>query len=270
MSGICMIQKIIRLIPVLWFFVSVAFADLKVGTLNCYFLFDPAKPEKTQLADKGPTQEQYPQKIENLASLIKGLDVIGLQEIASDHEAKDLASKAGAYRVCFVQGKDTYTGQDVAVLVKEDKRIHVISAQRNGKLEGLSKHLVVLLTEGDTRYAILNVHLIRPIGKSADKHEAQLAAIRDWIAATKANDASTVLIVLGDFNEPRKGMLPLSESGQFTGYAPTHLANQEYDHIFTSGTMNAIEIVRPPYPKRSNDHLKMIWTDHFLLKATVP
>jgi endonuclease/exonuclease/phosphatase family metal-dependent hydrolase len=254
----------------LWLFVSVAFADLKVGTLNCYFLFDPAKPEKTRLADKGPTTEQYPKKIGNLTSLITGLDVIGLQEIASGHEAKELAKKAGGYRAWFVQGKDTFTGQDVATLVKEDSQIKVISAQRNSTLEGLSKHLVVLLTEGSTRYAILNVHLIRPIGQNKEKHAAQLKAIEAWVAATKANDANTVIVVLGDFNDSRKGMLPLlSESGSFTGYAPTHLANEAYDWIFTSGKLSAVEIVRPPYPKRPNDDLKMIWTDHYLLKATV-
>jgi uncharacterized protein YfaT (DUF1175 family) len=260
-------RRFVLLAP-LWLFVSVAFADLKVGTLNCYFLFDPSKPEKTQLSDKGPTKEQYPKKIQNLASLITGLDVIGLQEIASDNEAKDLAKKAGTYRAWFVQGKDTFTGQDVAMLVKEDSRIKVISAQRNSALEGLSKHLVVLLTEGSTRYAILNVHLIRPIGQNKEKHAAQLKAIEAWIAATKANDANTVIVVVGDFNDSRKGMLPLSESGALTGYAPTHLANETYDWIFTSGKLSAVEIVRPPYPKRPNDDLKMVWMDHYLVKAT--
>ena len=260
---------LIRIFTLILLLTNAALADLSVSTLNCYFLFDPARPEKTQLADKGPTTEQYPKKIENLSSLIQGLEVIGLQEIGSDKEARDLANKAGKYRVYFVQGKDTFTGQDVATLVKDDSRINVISAQRNAALGSLSKHIVVLLTEGGTRYAILNVHLIRPIGQNKAKHELQLKAIESWIAATKSSDSQTVIIVLGDFNETRKAMLPLQETGELTAYAPTHLASENYDHIFTSGRLKAVEIIRPPYAKRPSDDAKMIWTDHFLVKANI-
>lgn len=262
-------RLILSVFAAFWLLVSSALADLKIGTLNCYFLFDPGRPEKTQLKDKGPTAEQYIKKTENLASLMKDLDVVALQEIGGEGEARDEARLAGDYKVCFVQGKDTFTGQDVAVLVKPDARIKVLSVQRNQALESLSKHVVVILTEGGKRYAILNVHLIRPIGTSAEKHARQLAAISEWIADVRNRDPQTVIVVMGDFNNTKPALPLAGNSDEKTGHAPTHLVNQAFDHIFTSGKLSEVEIVRPPYPKRPNDDLKMLWTDHYLLKASV-
>jgi len=64
-------------------------------------------------------------------------------------------------------------------------------------------------------------------------------------------------------------MLPLNESGTMTRYAPTHISSVAYDHIFTTAKLTSVEIVRPPYPQKPNDWLKMVWTDHFLVRATV-
>jgi endonuclease/exonuclease/phosphatase family metal-dependent hydrolase len=243
-------------------------AALKIGTLNCFFLVDPARPAEGRLSGKAPQPEIYEAKVENLAGLITGLDVVGIQEVGSEREAGALASKAG-YQVRFVQGKDTFTGQDVATLVAVRPGLVVRNASRVRELECLSKHLLVTVEESGTRYAILNVHLIRPIGKNAGKHGQQLAAISTWVAAVKAREPATVIVVLGDFNDPSPDLLPLADSAVATGFMPTHLDKKPFDRIFTTGVIEQAVVVRPPYPKRPNDTLKAEWSDHYLLKAMV-
>lgn len=119
------------------------------------------------------------------------------------------------------------------------------------------------------RYAVLVVHLLRPIGKNEAKHLAQLSAIRGWAESMKNTAPETTLVVLGDLNNDGKDLLPMKDSAALSDYAATHLAGKAYDHIFTSGMLSEVEIVRPPLPKRPNDTLKAMWTDHFLVKGVV-
>lgn len=256
------------LFALLFLFCPPLWAALKVGTLNCFFLVDPARPREGQLSGKTPAPEVYAAKLENLSGLVRGLDVVGLQELGSEVEAKALAKQAGS-AARFVQGKDTYTGQDVATLVTERPGLVIRGATRVAELEKLSKHLLVTVEEGGTRYAILNVHLIRPIGKNAEKHGQQIAAIRAWTDSVRQSAPETVVVVLGDFNNPSPELLPLCDSLERTAGAPTHLDRKPFDRIFTSGTMTGATVVRPPYPKRPNDLLKALWTDHYLLTAVV-
>ena len=257
-----------RLFGVLILLGSPLWATIKVGTLNCFFLVDPARTPEGQLSEKAPAPEVYVTKLENLSGMVRGLDVVGIQEVGSELEAKALAKRAG-YQARFVQGKDTFTGQDVATLVAERPGLVFRGATRVRELEILSKHLLVTLEEGGTRYAILNVHLIRPIGQNQEKHERQLAAMRDWSAALKQRAPETVVVVLGDFNNTTPSLLPLADSSALTDNAPTHLDKRAFDRIFSSGALDDVVVVRPPYPKRPNDLLKAMWSDHYLLKATV-
>lgn len=267
-GGNTMMSLIPRLFVLMLALASSLTAAIKIGTLNCFFLVDPSRPPEGQLSGKAPPAEIYEAKVENLAGLISGLDVVGIQEVGSEREARTLASKAG-YQARFVQGRDTFTGQDVATLVSPRPGLVVRSATRVSELENLSKHLLVTLEESGTRYAILNVHLIRPIGRNADKHSQQLAAISAWVVALKAREPATVIVVLGDFNNPGPNLLPLADSAVATGFSPTHLDKKPFDRIFTTGVIGQAVVIRPPYPKRPNDMLKAEWTDHYLLKALV-
>ena len=239
-----------------------------MGTLNCFFLVDPSRPPEGQLSEKAPTPAIYAAKLENLSGLIKGLDVVGIQEVGSEKETQALA-KESDYQALFVQGKDTYTGQDVGALVAKRSGLTVKKATRVSALESLSKHLLVTLEADGARYAVLVVHLLRPIGKNQTKHLAQLAAIRTWADSMKNTAPETTLVVLGDFNNDGKSLLPMQDSAALTDFAATHLTGKAYDHIFTSGMLSGVEVVRPPLPKRPNDTLKAMWTDHFLVKGIV-
>ena len=258
----------LRLFALMLVLTSSLSAALKIGTLNCFLLVDPARPAEGHLSGKTPPPDVYAAKVDHLAGFIGGLDVVGIQEVGSEREAGALANKAG-YQVRFVQGKDTFTGENVATLISTRPGLVVQGASRVRELEGLSKHLLVTVDESGTRYAILNVHLIRPIGKNAEKHAHQLAAISTWVASVKAREPATVIVVLGDFNDPSPNLLPLADSAVATGFTPTHLAQKPFDHIFTSGVMEKPTVIRPPYSKHPNDTVKAEWTDHYLLEAMV-
>jgi endonuclease/exonuclease/phosphatase family metal-dependent hydrolase len=257
-----------RSLLLLGLLVSTLEAALRVGTLNCYFLVDPARPPEGRLADKAPPPEVYTVKLDNLSGMLGALDVVALQEVGSGIEATALAQRA-RMGSRFVQGKDTFTGQDVATLVAERPGLTVRGATRVRELENLSKHLLVTMEEGGTRYAILNVHLLRPFGQNEERHQGQLRAIADWAMQMKISQPGTVVVVLGDFNNPGRGILSLRDSAEANDFAPTHLDQKALDRIFTSGTLGDVEVLRPPYPKRPNDLLKSLWSDHFLVKALV-
>lgn len=261
-------MQVLRILFLALWLAASALADLRVGTLNCFFLVDPARPGEGQLQAKTPAPEIYVKKVENLSSLLGDLDFVGLQEIGSEREASALA-RLGSYTVRFAQGKDTYTGQDVAALVRNRPDLSVNESGRSDALESLSKHLVVRLTESGNRYCVLVVHLIRPIGKNADKHARQLTDIRAWVADQRANDPKLTIIVLGDFNNGGPDLLPLTDSGRTSSFAATHQDGKAIDRIFTSGHLTDLMVTAPPIPRRANKTLLASWTDHFLVSGTV-
>lgn len=260
--------RVLALIGLTLAFAAQAWAALKVGTLNCYFLVDPARTPEGNLQSKTPPPDVYAAKLDNLASLIGGLDVVGLQEVGSEIEAKALAGKRG-YRAFFMQGKDSYTGQDVATLVAPVPEIRVSAARRDAGLGALSKHLVLELEKEGQTFVVLNVHLLRPFGRNETKHARQLQEINAWVSATRQAKSEAVVVVLGDFNNSKPDLLPLKDSARATGFAATHLDGKAIDRIWTSGVLSDVTVKRPPYLQRPNDLLKMLWTDHFLVSATV-
>ena len=123
---------------------------------------------------------QYNEKLGNLSSLIRGYDVVGVQETGGRAEVDALASKAGMQGL-WANGNDTATGEEVGLLYKLPGWT-VTSAARTPELERiLSKHLLVEMKNGDHRALFLVIHLIRPIGNQFAKYRQQLEAIKTWM-----------------------------------------------------------------------------------------
>jgi hypothetical protein len=73
--------------------VSVA-AEIKVATLNCFLLFDPRIEHRGKLDDEQRMSvAQYNEKLGNLSSLIRGYDVVGIQETGGRAEVDALGAK---------------------------------------------------------------------------------------------------------------------------------------------------------------------------------
>lgn len=247
--------------------------ELKVGTLNCYLLFDPSYDHPGRIDEQNPlSPENYQRKVSNLATLINGYEVVGLQEIGGRPEVEMFAKTAGM-KWAFAKGKDTATGQEVALL----HRLSGWQMIRHGRVpqldRHLSKHLSVSMEKGSSRIHFLVVHLIRPIGKQAEKHAEQLRAVGNWMRNQVGQDPNATVIVLGDTNNSTKASLWGfgQEAAELNGYKETHLIRQPYDRLIVAGIgrWTAIEIRRPPYGTRPNDLNKSLWTDHFFIGATL-
>ena len=246
-------------------------AELKVGSLNCYLLFDPAIDHRGKVDDANRmTPEQYRTKVANLATLTKGYELVSLQEIGGREEVTALAKAAGM-SWAWTQGKDTATGQDVAVLHNLPGWT-VTSKGRVAELDRVvSKHLLVLATHEKARIYFLAVHLLRPIGAQQQKQEGQRKAIGAWAQGLLARESGATVVILGDTNNTsRESLYGLgNDAGDLNGYSPTHLTNKCYDRLVVAGNGKwaGIEVLRPPYGRKPNDTNKRVWTDHYFVGA---
>ena len=251
--------------------VSAIAGELRVATLNCYLLFDPAIQHRGSVDDENRmSTEAYRTKLDNLAKMAAGFQVIGLQETGGKDEIAALASRMG-YQWAFAKGRDTYTGQEVGLLYQAPPGWRFTNNGRVGVLDRVvSKHLLVTATDGRHRVLFLVVHLLRPIGENAAKQAEQVAAISRW-ANGQAKAEGTTVVVLGDTNvSAKKPVFSFGvELNAIGGYPPTHLNGDSYDRMTAGPNARwlAPEVVRPPYGKKPNNHLKQVWTDHFLLGA---
>ncbi len=255
--------------------VSVA-AEIKVATLNCFLLFDPRIEHRGKLDEQQRMSlAQYNEKLSNLASLIRGYDVVGLQETGGRAEVDALAAKAGMQGL-WVKGNDTATGEEVGLLYKLPGW-RVTSASRTPELDRiLSKHLLVEMQNSDHRALFLVIHLIRPIDNQLAKHHQQLEAIKTWMRYQHATHPGWLIVVLGDTNstlvERGSSLFGFGvEAGESIDFQPTHLNRSAYDRmvLLGPGTWHNVEIKAPPYDNRPPAALKRVWTDHFRLGGEI-
>jgi len=251
-------------------------AQVRVATMNCYLLFKPGIEHRGKIDNEHAMSESvYSAKVSNLMKLVPDLDFVGLQEIGGRAELEDLA-RAGGYKWAFAPGKDTFTGEEVGALYKLNNW-QVRVQGRVASLDRLvSKHLLVIANQGNRRMEFLVVHLIRPIGANAAKHQAQLEAIAAWAKEQLTHDPALSIVVLGDTNDDtvRKGSSLLGfgrEANELTAFAPTHLVGKPFDRLILlgQGAWYNAEITRPPYPRKPSETQKTLYTDHYVLAATL-
>jgi hypothetical protein len=248
-------------------------ADLKVGSLNCYLFFDPAIQHRGKVDDTNRmTPDQYRTKVTNLATLTRGYDVVALQETGGRPEVTTLAT-AAHMSWAWSQGNDTATGEEVALLYKLPGWT-VTSKGRVGALDKIvSKHLLVLATHEKERVYFLAVHLLRPIGAQAEKHDRQRAAIGKWMKEQFVREPGASVVVIGDTNNSDRGSLYGigNDAGELNGYAATHLGGKCFDRLVVAGagSWSAIEIRKPPFGAKPNDANKRVWTDHVFIGANL-
>lgn len=263
-------------ILVLTFGHVLADVGFRIGTLNCYLCFKPGVAHSGNIANESPLSPvEYQSKIENLAKLMSGVDVVALQEVGGRAEIEDLAKATGCSWV-FAKGKDTYTGEEVGVVYRLPGW-KVVSNGRVPALDGLlSKHLLVTAERGSERVRILVVHLIRPLKAGVEKHQKQIEAVGAWLQSMQASEPNTTFIVLGDTNDThsRRGGSLFGvgvEAGELIDFQATHIGGRCFDRIVLAGPgkFANVSINVPPYGKKPNDSLKRVWTDHFMLSADI-
>ncbi len=184
---------------------------IRIATLNTFFLFDGYGNEGQVTFPHKGNPEAARRHRARIAQVLRTLnaDLIMLQEVENravlqrmiDEDLPDLH-----YTVHFVQGHDTFTGQDVAVLSrlpveKVGRTEERVPVEGTDDTYGVSKNIWVRLYLGDLPTTIIGVHLLaRPDDpRRKPRREAQAEVIRRLVERELA--AGRAVAVLGDFND---------------------------------------------------------------------
>ncbi|MCZ6681286.1 MAG: peptidylprolyl isomerase [Candidatus Poribacteria bacterium] len=195
---------------------AIADVEINLFLLNTEFFFDNEEPHGSVVGKSVPvpTLEQYEAKAIAIAELIDKheANLVGLVEV----ENRAVLEKVRAYltnrddwNIVFDEGRDTFTGQDVAILTKfrvESGSVTNFPEEREVFFDGdeerdvnPSKILGVELKVGTEPVYVLITHLISRRGTNDAKRLAQANVVRRQ--AVKAMIDEKHVIVMGDMND---------------------------------------------------------------------
>ncbi len=243
-----------------------------IGTWNLEWFFDHDQSDnKSPLAKKlsAPSKADWNWRIRETAKVIAAVNptIMALQEVENEKVVLDLTEQLRIahdleYQVAFIEGRDTYTEQDVALIYQSGlvhkQRLHQTDEMFNSKrYYNLSKHLFATFRwtqDGKTHEITLcNVHL-RAGTRGEEPRLRQCRLINYWIQPHLQKNAN--VIVLGDINTLcqchdytlRQDLAVLC--GKKTDDQPgdlidlhtrlkpsersTHLGGKQFDHILVS------------------------------------
>ncbi|WP_420455372.1 endonuclease/exonuclease/phosphatase family protein [Rubrivirga sp.] len=287
---------------------------IRVATFNGEFLFDGVGDEGSAgFAWKGDPAAARAHR-DDVGAVVRSLDadVVLIPETENLATLQKLVDESLAdlgYQAVLVDGRDTFTGQDVGLL----SRLPVEAAGRidervpvgvTDALYGVSKNLWahVLLPDG-TPVTVVGVHfLARPDDvERRDRRQAQAEVIRQFVEAEAA--AGRQVIALGDFNDfddavlDRAGSRPITDvlaTVKRAGPGPdddlvnvlgdvapaqrfTSFYDRDRDGQFDAGEFNAIDhvLLSPGLYRRVVDvryvhaHDPRAVSDHFPIVVTL-
>lgn len=235
----------------------------RLATWNLEWFFDHDTSDNSSSLSKqqsAPDQNEFNERVDTFADAIKDINptIIALQEIENQKVVQDIANRLQekhnlAYEVAFVQGRDTFTEQDVAYLIKQgipfsESRFNFTSFAGNNNFKDLSKHLKLEVTINGEDITLVTIHLI---SSSLPQRLQQARTLRAWTETMALTDH---LIILGDFNTSLRfqEVTPASDMGVIRGFQTptttddlfdthqilaqreTHVSGKEFDHILVS------------------------------------
>ncbi len=187
-----------------------------VATWNLEWFFDADPSDQKQglpKEKKAPSQAEFTWKLNGIAAAIADMNptILALQEVEDREILDQLVARLKQqhnleYNICFVEGRDSYTEQDVAILSTYE---HQSCGRRwipwplekdKQNYKTLTKHIVAEYAWGypvaEERLTVIAVHLIASGG--AVKRMKQGRSVRFWVDQLVAFEEN--VIVLGDFN----------------------------------------------------------------------
>lgn len=259
---------------------SVIFGDEKpnqisIATWNVEWFFDSYTGDNSSDLAKeqsAPSRGEWDWKLEQVARVVAEMKptILALQEIENREVVRRLTKKLSdkyklKYRIAFIQGWDSFTEQDVAViyqsgLVQYSCREQTSEMFSSREYYNLNKHLFAEFEWGDGKekesLTLLTVHL-RATAEKHDLRQKQCKLMKRWIEEKISNGGN--VIVLGDLNTEqladsinRKSELAIlcgwetaTKSDDLYDlhhflppqYRSTHLANRQFDRILVSQSM---------------------------------
>ena len=250
-------------------------SEIRIATWNLEWFFDhDTSDNKTDLAKKlsAPSEAEWKWRVGVTAKAIAKLNptILAVQEIENKKVLDDLCKELKAnheleFQSAFIQGRDTYTEQDVgylyrAELVDLSRKSQTKEMYDSKKYYNLSKHAFATFEwqDGDnkTSVTLLNVHL-RASDRGADARLRQCRLIQHWTRPMLKEGGS--VIVLGDINTaiPCDKTSVGSDAGVISNLASslgqlvlfdlhgnidaeeraTHLSGKQFDRIFISSSL---------------------------------
>ena len=192
-------------------FVGTAHAEMvTIMTWNTEFLWDGLDPEEGR-ADfpwKGDPKAAGA-RIAAVAAVISTIDpdIAVLQEIENEETLLRLTAHLDpSYQTLFVQGADTFTGQDIGILSRHTATTLTRFDTRapepgTDKTRGVSKNIVAAFRVSQTPLAVVGVHLLSR-ATDPDRRAPREAQARTLITVLRGLHADGwPLVVLGDFND---------------------------------------------------------------------
>lgn len=192
--------------------------DVSVLAFNTQFFFDHQAPHGNVVGSGPdhpiPTEAQWKDKAQGIADLINnsGANIVGLVEVENEAVVEDLRGRLTTptdWNLIFVTGRDTATGQDVALLTQfnfDADSVTNFPDEREVYFQGNeerdvnpSKILAATLTIGGERVYVLVAHLISRASPNDAKRLAQANIIRRHAVRAMLRDEH--VIVMGDIND---------------------------------------------------------------------
>jgi endonuclease/exonuclease/phosphatase family metal-dependent hydrolase len=199
-----------------WSLVAFAETPFRVMVLNAEWFWTPhdGRSDGTLKPPRDPSAEAYRAELVFYRELIRAhaIDLVALVEIEHGGVARDLAGQLGAgWQSAFVQGRDTATGQDVAIISRLPFDSTTVSALDfpEGRLPGdrrgkrLSKFLTLTVQQGQRSLVVLTAHLLSRRDDSPDRslnRQRQAQALLN--ASRQVSPGQYPVLMLGDFNSP--------------------------------------------------------------------
>ena len=190
--------------------------DIDIFLLNTEFFFDNEEPHGEVIGESVPvpTAEQYEAKAKAIAELIDThkANIVGLVEVENRavlEKVKSHLTSPDDWHIAFDEGRDTYTGQDVAILTKfrivrgsatnfpAEREVYFVDDHEHDV--NPSKILGVELKIDNQPFYVLITHLISRRSLNDAKRLAQATVVRRQ--AVKAMMADKNVIIMGDMND---------------------------------------------------------------------
>ena len=190
--------------------------EIDIFLLNAEFFFDSEEPhgEVVGKSVPAPTAAQYEAKAKTIAELIDThkANIVGLVEVENRavlEKVKSYLAEPEDWQIAFDEGRDTYTGQDVAILTKfrivpgsvtnfpDEREVYFVDGQERDV--NPSKILGVELKVDNQPFYILITHLISRRNPRDAKRLAQATVVRRQAVKGLMEDKN--VIVMGDLND---------------------------------------------------------------------
>jgi endonuclease/exonuclease/phosphatase family metal-dependent hydrolase len=199
-------------------------AEVTIATWNLEWFFDDQQADNhspLSRAQSAPSKEEWHWKRDRVAEVIAEVKptILALQEVENRRVLRELTQQLKSqyqlhYRIAFVEGWDTYTEQDVAILyqsglVQYSRHEQSRDMYESKEFYNVSKHLVAHFRwqTGDQteELTLVNVHF-RASEKGASLRQRQAKLIRYWIDPHLQRGSN--VIVLGDLNSEENCQQP--------------------------------------------------------------